>query len=246
MTQRLRGISSMATRSLLGALCAGYRASGGPSVEFQAVGGVEVPRRLRKPTPLGNDEPFDLVVLAESALQALAGEGLVVAAAQKAFAVSPAALAVRTGASKPPIGTAQELIRALRNAGSIGYSTGPSGDALLQLLDRAGILREVRPRLLQSPPGVPVASLVAEGRVEIGMQQLSELIGADGIEVIGTLPEGMRVDTIFAAAVCADSRQPREAMDFLAYPDSPAVEAVIRHAYMSPYRQPGTAGEFAT
>jgi molybdate transport system substrate-binding protein len=176
----------------------------------------------------------------------LAGEGLVVAATQKPFAVSPAALAVRAGADKPPIATAEALIRTLRSAEAIGYSTGPSGDALLQLLDRVGILREVRPRLLQSLPGVPVASLVAEGRVAIGMQQLSELAGADGIEVLGTLPEGMRVDTIFAAAVCADSRQPREAMEFLAFLDSPAAGAVIRQAFMSPYRQPGTAGGTAT
>ena len=192
----------MAPRTLLAALGAIFREAAGAAVEFEAFGGVEVPRRLKGGERDG--ERYDIVVLAAEALQALADEDLVVAATQKPFAVSPAALAVRAGVAQPSIVTADGLLRTLRDAGSIGYSTGPSGDALLRLLDRAGILQEVRPRLLQAPPGVPVARLVAEGRAQIGFQQLSELAGVAGIDVVGTLASpNCDWTRIFAAAICA-------------------------------------------
>ncbi len=240
MTTSLRGISSMATRSLLAALCKAYCEETGAAAEFEAAGGVEVPRRLR----LG--ETFDLVVLAEKALQMLADEGLVIATSLAPFALSPAAVAVRAGADRPAIGSDDELLRALRAAVTIGYSTGPSGDALLQWLERAGILPELRPRLLQAPPGFPVARLVAEGKAEIGLQQLSELAGVDGVEVVGPLPAGMQLDTVFAAAICARSPRPQEARAFLGFLGSPAAAVAIDNAFMSPYRKRGATGATAT
>lgn len=240
MIDSLRGISSMATRRLLAALCLAYREERGVEVGFEAVGGVEMPRRLRA------GDAFDVVVLAAKALQALADEGLVSAASQVSFAVSPAALAVPAGAPRPSIASAEELLRALRAAGSIGYSTGPSGDALLQWLARAGLLPELRPRLLQAMPGVPVARLVAEGRAEIGLQQLSELAGVDGVEVVGTLPAEMQLETVFAAGICTSSPRPEEARAFLGFLGSPAARLTIDNAFMSPYRNRGAAGETAS
>jgi molybdate transport system substrate-binding protein len=240
MTYGLQGISSMATRRLLAALCADYRERSGVAVAFEAAGGVEVPRRLRE------GESFDLVVLAARALQGLADEGLVVPASLVPFAVSPAALAVRAGSSKPGIGSDEALLQALRAAACIGYSTGPSGDALLQWLERAGVLAELRARLLRAPPGVPVASLLAEGKAEIGLQQLSELAGVDGVEVVGPLPAAMQLETVFSGAVCARSRQPEQARAFLAFIGSAAADAAIGRAFMSPYRDSGGAGATAT
>ena len=240
MTYRLRGISSMATRRLLAALCIDYRDRAGAAVDFEAAGGVEVPRRLR------DGGSFDLVVLAARALQALADEGLVIPASQVPFAVSPAALAVRAGSSKPEIGSGEALLQALRAAACVGYSTGPSGDSLLQWLERAGILAELRPRLLQAPPGVPVARLLAEGKAEIGLQQLSELAGAEGVEVVGPLPAGMQLETVFSGAICTGSRQPEQARVFLDFLGSAAAGAAIGRAFMSPYRSSGAAGATAT
>ena len=240
MTGALRGISSMATRSLLFALGNDYRKETGEAVEFESVGGVEVPRRLR------DGESFDFVVLAAKALQTLAVEDLVIEASQVPFAVSAMALAVRAGAGKPSIASGDELLRALCAAASIGYSTGPSGDALLQLLERAGMLPELRPRLLRAPPGFPVARLVAEGNAELGLQQLSELAGVDGVEVVGKLPAGMEADTVFAAAICTRSPRPEEARAFLDFLASPAAGVAIVKAYMSPYRESRKAGATAT
>lgn len=168
----LAGISSMATRVLLGELARIYAEQSGAAVTFESIGGVHAARRVER------GEAFDLVVLASSMLASLAERGMVTAGTERAFAASPAApaaLAVKAGAYRPSIATPEALMQTLRSAGAIGYSTGPSGDALLALRERAGILAEVRPRLLQAPAGIPVADLIAQGRVELGLQQLSEL-----------------------------------------------------------------------
>jgi molybdate transport system substrate-binding protein len=228
----LRGISSMATKRLLAELGSVYGRASGVAVEFESVGGVEVPRRLQA------GESFDLVVLASGAMAALAHEAAVRCGTQRAFAVSPAAFAVGTRTVAPAIDTFDNLVRALRRARSIGYSTGPSGDALIGLLERAGILAEVRQRLVQAPPGVPVSRLIGEGKAEIGFQQLSELAGSDGVTVLESLPEGASLETTFSAAVCARSRQEASAQAFIDFLASPAAVAAIREAHMRPILEP--------
>jgi len=88
----------------------------------------------------------------------------------------------------------------VRTAPRIAYSTGPSGTALMALFERWGIAGEIGSRLVQAPPGVPVASLLARGEAELGFQQLSELIGFEGIALIGPLPPEVQITTVFSAA----------------------------------------------
>jgi molybdate transport system substrate-binding protein len=228
----LSGISSMATRRLVEDLAAAYLRSSGTAVAFESVGGVDAARRVSQ------GERVDLVVLASKALVSLAKNGSVLTETQRPFAVSPAALAVRSGARRPLINSPESLIATLGGARSIGYSTGPSGDALLALLERAGVLADVGPRLLQSPPGVPVADLIREGRVELGLQQLSELAGHDGIDVLGVLPEGASIETIFSAAVCATSDRRASAESFIDFLSSSAAQDCIRNAFMAPIAAP--------
>ncbi len=67
---------------------------------------------------------------------------------------------------------------------------------------------EVAERLVQAPPGVPVGTLLLEGRADLGFQQLSELREVDGIEVLGLMPPGAEITTVFAGALAAGSSRP--------------------------------------
>jgi molybdate transport system substrate-binding protein len=116
------------------------------------------------------------------------------------------------------------------DAPSIGYSTGPSGTALLALFERWGIAAEMKEKLRQAPAGVPVAAMVARGDVGLGFQQRSEMIGAPGINVIGDLPAEIAIETVFSGGVCATSTRADEARALIAAFASPAYDAMkLRH-----------------
>ena len=106
---------------------------------------------------------------------------------------------------------------AILAARSIGYSTGPSGSHLTRLFERWGIAETIAPRIVQAPPGVAVGSLIASGEVELGFQQLSELMHLPGIDVIGPLPPAIQSVTTFSAALCATSVHADAARAFMAF-----------------------------
>ena len=139
-----------------------------------SVGGVDAARRV------SDGEPFDFVVLAADAIEKLAAAGRVDPGSRTDLARSGVAIAVAAGASRPDIGTESALRDAVLHARSIGYSTGPSGTHLVRLFERWGIAEAIAPRIVQASPGVPVATLVARGEVELGFQQLSELMQRAG------------------------------------------------------------------
>jgi molybdate transport system substrate-binding protein len=214
VTGPLKMVSSMATRELLAALAAQYQRDSGIVVAAEAGGGVEVARRISA------GEAADVVVLASNAIDKLSAEGCIIGT-RVDLVRSGIALAVRTGAAQPPVTTEQEVKAAVRAAPSLSYSTGPSGVYLETLFARWGILEEVRPRIVVPPPGVPVGSLVADGRAALGFQQHSELMNLAGITVLGPLPDSIQSLTTFSGAVCAASGQRAAAaalLDFLAAP----------------------------
>ena len=143
-------------------------------------------------------------------------------------------VAVRAGVAPPDIGTRDAVRKAILQASSIGYSTGPSGVHLARLFEGWGIAEAIKSRTVQPSPGVPVASLVASGQVEIGFQQFSELVHQAGIDVVGTLPPEIQVTTTFSAGLCATSTQHEAARAWLVFITSPQSDDVKRRHGMEP------------
>lgn len=228
MSTRISGISSMATRQLLAELAAAYRQRSDIDLAFESVGGVDAVKRVQA------GEPFDVVVLAADAIAKLIATGQVVADSRTDLVRSAVAIAVREGVRRPDITSEDALRTAVLFARSIGYSTGPSGTALLKLFERWGIAETVRHHIVQAPPGIPVGQLVASGAVELGFQQYSELMHLSGIEVLGTMPPGCEIVTTFSAGLCAASHQPAAVRTLLAYLGSPATADIKRRQGMEP------------
>jgi molybdate transport system substrate-binding protein len=218
------GISSMAVARWLAEACTASAARIGIAARVESVGGVDAARRVAA------GEAFDFVVLAQGAIDALAREGHVDAASRVTLARSSMAMAVAADRDAPPIDTPEALRDAMLGAPAIAYSTGPSGQHLVALIARFGIGDRLAGRLVQAPPGVSVASLVARGDAAIGFQQASEMVGVPGIRIAGTLPADTAMTTAFSAATCSVSRQTARARDVLAYLASgEAAAARARH-----------------
>jgi molybdate transport system substrate-binding protein len=188
-------ISSMATRHILADLADAWKRNTGGAVALTSIGGVDAARRIRA------GEPFDVAVLAGDALHQLAREGAVAADSLVDFAKSPAAVAVRAGAARPEACDAAALRGLLAKAQTVGVSTGPSGKAVRALLQAWGFA-EPACRVVEAPPGVPVARLLASGEADVGFQQLSELLGEGGIDIVGAVPADVLPVTLFAMGRC--------------------------------------------
>ena len=228
MTPAITGISSMATRQLLADLVADYQRAGGGRVAIESVGGVDAARRVKA------GEAFDFVILASNAIEQLIAAERVVAGSAVGIVLSGVAVAVRAGDARPDVGSEAALRRAVQATRSLSCSTGPSGVHLAGLFERWGIAAEVAGKFVQAPPGVPVGSLVARGEVELGFQQLSELIHLPGIDVIGPLPPEVQIITTFTGGLIAGSEHAEAVMSFFDFINSEASAAVKRRHGMEP------------
>jgi molybdate transport system substrate-binding protein len=224
----IRILSSMATRRLLADLTTQFESTSPLRLSVESVGGVDAAKRVRA------GEPFDIIVLANNVIDALIAEGHIVGGSRVDLVASPVAVAVRAGTSHPDISSAEAVKGAILAAASIGYSTGPSGTYLATLFDRWGIADAVKDRIRVAPPGVPVGSLVAKGELELGFQQLSELVDLAGIEVVGLLPSEIQVITIFSGGVGLASAQPDRAREVLEFMAGPSTVETKRRLGMEP------------
>jgi molybdate transport system substrate-binding protein len=211
MSHRIAGLSSMATRHILADLARDYERRSGTRVDFRSMGGVEAAKLVRA------GEPADVVVLASKVMRGLEAEGHIAEGSIVDFARSEIAIAFGAGAQPPAVDSEQAVRQVMLAAKRVCYSTGPSGDHLKALCEKWGMAESVLGRALVAPPGVPVASLVARGDADLGFQQLSELIGQPGIEVVGPLPPEIQAVTVFSAGLSATSAEPEAARAFLAY-----------------------------
>jgi molybdate transport system substrate-binding protein len=216
----LKLLSSMATRELLNELVAQYERSSGQRVTTEAAGGVDVAKRVRA------GEAVDVVVLSSTAIDSLIAAGSLLPDSRIDLVKSGVAIAVRTGASQPDVASEEAVKRAVLSAETLSYSTGPSGVYLEKLFERWGILEAIRGRIVVPPPGKPVGSLVAAGTVELGFQQLSELMTLPGIKVIGPLPPEIQTITLFSGGVSPGCDRPELGRALLEYMASPSTASV--------------------
>lgn len=226
MAQQVLGLSSMATKRLLADLGAVLAQRCSLSVRFESTGGVEVARQIRA------GAQADVVVLSQQQLADLDAEDLLEAGTLRPLFVSDVVAAVTDRVDPPAFRSEDDLRAVLHRAGRIAYSTGPSGDGLLELIERWRLVDVVRHKLVRAEPGTPVGTLLANGDADLGFQQRSEFTDVDGVRVLGPLPGTAAIRSTFSGAVLARSRNTQPARDVLAFLASEHAEQHIVDAGM--------------
>ena len=174
----------------------------------------------------------DVVVLSRASIDALRKQDKIAAGSDVTLASSGVGIAVKAGAAKPDISTAEALKRTLLAAKSIAYSEpsagGASGVYFAKLLERMGIAEQMKPKTKYPPPGGFSANLLMTGEAELAVQQKPELLHVAGAEVIGLLPGDLNVVTEFAVAMMAGSKSGEAGKALIKMLQSPEAIAVFR------------------
>lgn len=194
------------------------------------------------PVRLERGEPADVLIMVGYALGDLINKGKVIADSRLDLVTSPIGMAVRAGAPKPDISSADALKRTLLAAKSIAYSDSASGVYVsTEMFQKLGIADEMKDKA-RKIPATPVGEIVAHGDAELGFQQISELKPVPGIDIVGQLPPELQKITVFSAGIASVSKEPEAGKALIRFLASPAAVPVIIKSGMEPIAVPSTVG----
>lgn len=179
-------------------------------------------------------DAFDLVLTDRVSMDRLVAQRRVDPATRVDLGQSLIAMAVRDGAQQPRIDTVDALRDALINAESVAYANSPTGMYLSHwlfprmALDRNFVLKS------KAVSAEPVGNAVARGDAQLGFQQLSELKTAQGIDIVGLIPDNVQQMVLYSGAVMKNSPHPKEAESLLDYMSSSEGRAAIGQSGLKP------------
>jgi molybdate transport system substrate-binding protein len=183
---------------------------------------------------LAASETADVLILATPAIDALGATGKIVAASRADIGRAPIGVAVRTGAAAPDIATPQAFAATLTAVRAIALSDpavgGSAGIYLRDLFAKLGLAEMIAAKTAYQKSGVAAAAAVARGDADLAMTFVPELLQADGVRILGSLPPPYGHETAYAAAVAADSLHQTGARAFIAALTAPGARAVFAKA----------------
>jgi molybdate transport system substrate-binding protein len=187
-------------------------------------------------TRIKGGERADIAILSHEGVEELAEAGILDGGSAVDLVRSVVGLAVKAGAPKPDIATAEALKETLLAAHSICYSgLGASGGFFGKLIKQLGIADAVNAKATIIPTGL-TGELAARGEVQMAVQQVSELRAVPGIDIVGPLPATLQTPTVFSAAVFAGSAQADTARAFLETLTSAEAAQAFRDTGLDPVR----------
>src|SRR3984885_11933383 len=189
------------------------------------------------PMRLERGEAADVLILVGYALDDLIKKGK--ASDRVDLVNSKIGVAVKAGAPKPDISSADAVKRALLAAKTVAYSDSASGVYIsTEMFDKLGIAAEMKEKA-RNFPATPVAEIVARGEAELGFQQISELKPIPGIDIVGPLPENLQKVTVFSAGIATVSKEPEAGKALIKSLASPGARETIVNSGLEPIEGAG-------
>lgn len=166
-------------------------------------------------------EPADLVILSRALVEDLVRSGHVVAASMADVASVATAVAARQGDPLPAVADEAGLAAALEAADEIHFpdpALATAGIHFAKVMRALGVWERVAGRLKLAPNGNSAMRALAAStaRRPIGCTQETEIRATPGIVLVGPLPPGCDLTTVYTAAVTSTARAPAEAAQFIA------------------------------
>jgi molybdate transport system substrate-binding protein len=175
-------------------------------------------------------EPADVVIVSRPQINTLIERGRIASGTDADLAKAAIGVFVRTGSPRPDVSSVEAFKRAMLAARSIGWNDPAAGAPvslyMIGLFERLGIAMDMRPKTVTFKQRAERFAPVARGDVEIGFNQISEILVAPGVDLVGPLPEEIQNYTQFTAGVTASTRAQAAStalIDFISSADAMAI-----------------------
>ena len=177
---------------------------------------------------LAKGDKADVLIVAAEVADAMQQAGTIVADSRRPLARTGVGVAVHQSATAPDISTPEAFKATLLNAKSIvmiNPARGTSGKHLALVYAQLGITGAMNAKM-QYGEGGTIVTPVGEGKVELGLHQISEILPVKGVKLVGPLPEALQKWTLYTAALTPSSAAPDAARELIAFMSSAAAQQV--------------------
>jgi molybdate transport system substrate-binding protein len=228
----IRVLSVGAVQNAVRPLAAEFSKETGHKIVFTVGSPTVVAQKLK------DGETFDAVIVSEPAMDRLDNEGIVNPESRVRLANTGIGVAVRAGAPAPNLATPDAFKQALLAAKSVVYGDptlpNQSGEKAEQILAKAGILEALKPKLRIVPGQAESQDLIANGEVEMGLYNLSEIPESRGLKIAGPVPAPLQLATTYEGALMSDGSVPQAAREFIRFLSDPDARANWLAARLEP------------
>lgn len=177
-------------------------------------------------------EVADVVIASGPQIETLEKQGKVIAGTRADLAKTGIGLFVKKGAPKPDISSVEAFKHTMLAAKSIGWNDPAAGAPvsiyMIDALERLGIAAEMKAKTTMFKKRSERFEAVARGDVEIGFNQISEIVAAPRVDLVGPLPAAIQHYTLFTAGIVASSKDQEAAKALLQYITSSASRALMK------------------
>jgi molybdate transport system substrate-binding protein len=228
MTSEIKVLATTAMKTSLDELAPEFERATGTTLSFSFGPSARIARMV------ADGDAHDVAIVTDHGHDDLTKQGRLVPGIRKDIAKSAMALAVQKGAARPDISSAEKFKEALLAAKSLGMSNpvggGQSGANLIKIFDKLGIAEAMKTKAFYGPGGPAglIGNYLVRKEVEIGIQQLPELMAVPGIDIIGPLPPDVQIMTVFSAGLSANAKNVEGAKALIDFLTTPKAAAVIK------------------
>ena len=224
----LRILSAGAAQAVTERIIDAFRRETGHEVaaDFGAVGAMKA--------KVEGGQPVDVITLTQPMIDELIGAGFVVPGSRFDLGRVGTGVAVRAGTPVPDVSEAG-LRERIRSASVIVFpdpATATAGKVVMQLMEKLGVLEDVRARFKYFPNGYAAMAWLAQttGEGELGITQVTEILPNKGVAYAGPLPDAYQMKAIYSIGVAAKAADPGLARDFVARFRTAETKALLREA----------------
>jgi molybdate transport system substrate-binding protein len=188
----------------------------------------EIYPRQKEQIDAGN---FDVAIFAKPLIADLITQGKAVAGSTSEIARTSIGVAVRKGAPKPDISNEEAFKRTLLAAKSITYTKeSQTGVHVTRLLDRFGISEQVKDKAILQPGGNMTTPAVADGKAELAIVLVSDIVAHPGVDLVGPLPASIQNHVVQVAAVGTNAKDAGAAAALINFLTSAAAAEAFKAA----------------